>query len=429
MLTTTCYHLPEWYGTVVVRAYERDSIRTCGTGALTAEGKRRITREPYLQSTTTLGTIVAWGSNDAGITATLRTPHGSEPLQSIPATPAAPPRRGEIRVFKAAFNNLEPNSLYCYQLVGPDGVALTEAAPVTTAPRPGLSAPFRFVAVGDSGMGNDAQKAITQRMLGVPFDLMLFLGDIAYNSGTPSQLQNKFFEIYDSVLRYVPAYPSIGNHERRTEEGRPYFDAFVLPGAERYYSFDWGDVHFVAIDTTHRDSEQLAWLVDDLAATKQRWKIVFGHHPMYTNSLRGPQKGIRQAYAKIFTDAKVDVVITGHEHHYERFRVGGVNYIVSGGGGARLTRFFGMSRSLERATVHHFLHFEVTATALTMKVVDIDGDIVETLKLTKSAPAEAPKATVDEKPEPIQNAVPPEQKTVPDEKLYDEPSGDAHNPI
>jgi hypothetical protein len=63
---------------------------------------------------------------------------------------------------------------------------------------------------------------------------------------------------------------------------------------ERYYAWDWGDVHFVAIDTTQRDAQQLAWLDADLRASKQPWKIVFGHHPMYTSSVRtaGPEKQI-----------------------------------------------------------------------------------------------------------------------------------------
>jgi predicted phosphodiesterase len=436
---TSCYRLPVWHGEVVVHPLARASIKSCGTGALTAVGKKSVTREPYLQSTTTTQTIVAWGSAEGRGEVVLREPGGAvvadtaalydgEASRQKARLAAQHPRDGmlaadDIYVLAAKLDKLEPNHLYCYQLVD-NGVALTEPAPLTTAAPPGIDGAIEFVALGDTGTGGDAEKAIAQRMTEVPFDLMLFLGDIAYEQGSAKQLQENYFEIYANILRYVPAYPTLGNHERRTRKGQPYFDAFVLPDPERYYSFDWGDVHFVAIDTTHRDTQQVEWLKQDLEKTKQRWKIVFGHHPMYTNSLRGPQLWIRRAYSKIFADAKVDMVLTGHEHQYERFRVGTVNYVVSGGGGGRLTRFFGLHYSLKKATKHHFLHFAVSADTLTMKAIDIDGREIETLEIKKDSEQAKPEVKVDDKPEDTQSPVPPAPPTQPDEKLHDEPDDD-----
>ncbi len=426
---SSCYHLPEWYGDVVVHPQERKALKQCGDGALTAAGKKQITREPYLQATTMTSTVIAFGSKLDEAEVSLFEPGTNHPVQVQRATYAGDGKRdkGEVKVLAAPFLRLDGNHLYCYQITS-NGAPLTEPAPLTTAPPPGLEKPMRFVALGDSGTGGDAQKAIKKRMSEVGFDFAIFLGDIAYKSGTPAQLQERFFEIYADVLRYVPTYPSIGNHERRTEEGRPYFEAFVLPKPERFYSFDWGDVHFVALDTTLHDSEQVEWLQRDLASTKQRWKIAFGHHPAYTNSLRGPQKGVREAFSKIMSDAKVDLVVTGHEHQYERFRIGDVNYVVSGGGGAQLTRFFGMSKSIERAMKHHFLFFEVTADTLTMKVIGIDGEEIETMKLTKESAQETPKANVDGLPEGDKSLVAPERSIVPDERLKDKASDDRHNP-
>lgn len=402
---SSCYHLPVWEGDVVVHPLERESLAKCGTGALTAEGTKKLTRPPYLQSTTTTSTHVVFGATRGEVV--LREPGAKpeDPARAVAGSDVGPGLLG------ARFDALESNHLYCYQVVD-SGIALTELAPLTTAPPPGLDGEVSFVVVGDTGTGGAAAKAIAKRITEVPFDLLLFLGDIAYKSGTAAQLENNFFQVYDSVLRYVPAFPSIGNHERRTAKGKAYFDAFVLPDTERYYSFDWGDVHFTAIDTTHRDSAQLEWLKRDLASTKQPWKIVFGHHPMYTNSLRGPQRGIRKAYSKILTDAKVDIVLTGHEHQYERFRVANVNYIVSGGGGGRLTRFFGLHKSMKRASVHHFLAFEVDASQLVMRAIDIDGKEIEKLTLTKGEPTRP------------QSPIAPEKEVKPDEKLHDEPDDD-----
>ncbi len=420
-----------------VTAIDRKSIATCGTGSLTNAGAGLITRQPYIQSTSTTATTVVWGSSHGPGAVVLRDPDGTL-VATAAAIYAGDAHRGKARlaaqhregkelaaddiyVVKSELTGLEAGQLYCYQVMNGD-IALTEPAPVTTAAGPRSPNPLRFIAVGDVGTGGAAQLAIYKRMLAEPFDLVLLLGDVAYDSGTAAQLESKFFAVYRDSMKYVPFYPAIGNHERRTRRGRPFLEAFVLPEPERYYSFNWGDVHFVAIDTTQPNTEQLTWLAADLTQNTLPWVVVFGHHPMYTNSLRGPQLAIRRAFAKIFTEHEVDLVLTGHEHQYERFRVADVNYIVSGGGGAQLTNFVGQSDALKQATHHHFLSFEVTAERLTMRAIDIAGDEIETLRLTKQG--DAVQVKVDGTPDHTSTSVPAETRTVPDEKLHDEPDDD-----
>ena len=431
----SCYHLPNWKGDVHVTPLERKAIKKCGTGAVTDVGRERITREPYTQSTTTTSMTVAWGSRDTHGELIVTEP-GGKLVQKVPAfysgTPSSEQRRkgAQARYPVAAENmyivaakvmQLEPTHLYCYQ-IAVDGVALTEPAPMSTASAPNPPEATHFVAVGDVGTGGLAEHAIVQRMTESPFEFLLILGDIAYESGRAAQLNGNFFAVYKDVLRYVPVYPTLGNHERRTQEGKPYLEAFVLPGHETYYSFDWGDIHFVALDTTKYDSKQVRWFDNDLAKNKLPWTIVFGHHPPYTNSLRGPQIWVRKAFAKIATDHKVDLFLTGHEHQYERFRVGGVNYIVSGGGGGQLTKFFGTQRSLKQATAHHYLAFEVTKTTLTMKAIDINGREIETLKLSKKP--DEPEVKVNGKPDPRATPIAPEKQIKTDEELHDKPDDD-----
>lgn len=440
-LLGSCYYLPLWSGDVKVEALTRESVAKCGNGALTEAGAVQVTRDPYLQATTTTSTTVAWGArNDEGrvvvtqpdggpVVATADSTYAGDPEQRAARergwkTPREKLAADDIFVVKAKIEGLQPTRLYCYQLFAGE-VALTEKAPMTTAAAPSGKDHIHFVALGDTGTGGPAQRAIAKWISAQPFDFMLFLGDIAYESGTAKQLQNNFFAIYRDFLRLVPAYPTIGNHERRTRKGRPYFEAFTLPEPERYYSFDWGSVHFVCIDTTQRDSAQLVWLDDDLRANKQPWTIVFGHHPMYTNSLRGAQLWIRRAFSKILAKYRVDIVLTGHEHQYERFKINGTNYIVSGGGGGRLTRFWGSSRALTQYTVHHFLAFDVTATELDMRVIDISGRELEKLHLSKDGSGEN-KQKVNDKPDSKENVVPPELKVVPDEEVHDEPDDDQH---
>ncbi len=434
---STCYKLPLWHGKVTVTARERESIKKCGTGALTDAGTAKLTREPYLQNTTTTATTIAFGTRSTKARVVLTEPSDQKIIGALDATYVGDAGRkaereaaqakmqlsaDDIYVMAARFDKLEPTHLYCYQLF--DGeTALTELAPLATAAAPSKET-IKFIGLGDTGTGGAAQVAIGKWIAAQPFDFMLFFGDIAYESGTPAQLQSKFFQIYRDILRYVPTYPTLGNHERRTRQGRPYLEAFVLPEPERYYSFDWGNVHFVAIDTTQRDTKQLVWLDEDLGKNKLPWVIVFGHHPMYTNSLRGPQLWIRKAFSKILNDHKVDLVVTGYEHQYERFRVGDVNYVVSGGGGGRLTRFFGESRALKQFTLHHFLAFEVGPAKLEMRVIDINGRELEKLELSKPSKDDKVKVKVDDKVDPKKSPITPEKEVVPDEKLHDEPDDD-----
>lgn len=441
LLAGSCYRLPLWSGDVTVEALPRESIARCGNGALTDAGAAAITRDPYLQATTTTSTAVAWGSRSPHGRVVVSEPDGGAVVVTAEASYAGDPEKldererawkvpreklaaADIYVVRAKLEGLQPTHLYCYQVFD-DDIALTEKAPMTTAAAPSDTDHSRFVALGDTGTGGPAQKAIAKWISAQPFDFLLFLGDIAYESGTAQQLQDHFFGIYRDFLRFVPAYPTIGNHERRTRRGRPYFEAFTLPEPERYYSFDWGNVHFVCIDTTQRDSAQLVWLDEDLRTNKLPWVIVYGHHPMYTNSLRGAQLWIRRAFSKIIAKYKVDVVLTGHEHQYERFKINGTNYIVSGGGGGQLTRFWGTSRALTQYTVHHFLAFDVTAKELDMRVIDISGREIEKLHLTKDRAGDT-KQKVNDQPDTKQNAVPPEPKVVPDEKIHDEPDDDEH---
>lgn len=394
-----CDHqLPEWRGEVTVAAMERAALGACGDGALTPAGAAQLSRPPYLQRTTTTSTTVVWGSTTGRGAVVLRDPAGAV-VATAPATYAGDPARAAARLavqqrarplaaddvyrLQATLEGLAPGQLYCYQLVGDDDVALTAPAPLTTAAGPRPREPLRFVAVGDVGTGGAAQVAIAKRMQAAPFDLLLLLGDLAYDAGTAAQLDARFFAVYADVLRYVPAYPVIGNHDRRTRDGAPFFEAFVLPPPERYYAFTWGDVHFIALDTTDADDAQVAWLDAELARSRQPWVIVYGHHPLYTNGHRGPSPRIRRAFGEVLARHRVDLVLAGHEHHYERFLVDGVHYVVSGGGGARLTRFLRAARARAQVVRHHYLAFEVSATELEMTAIDIAGHDIDRLRLTR----------------------------------------------
>lgn len=395
-----CYKLPVWSGDEPqITPVESEARERCGAGELTEVGGGQLLRAPYLQSVGPRSASIVFAAFPGGLRVEVKTPE-DEPVASAAARYAgegsAEARRRAVRrrggepvspddfyLVKGDVENLEPNTLYCYQVFGAGG-ALTEPAPLITAPAPGDDAPVRFVALGDSGNGSAAQTAIAHRLGEARFDFLLFLGDLAYTDGTAEELQAHFFSVYGDYLRYAPAFPAMGNHDFRTRRGAAYLEAFVLPNreTERYYSFDWGNVHMVAIDTTDFDAEHREWLERDLERHRGRWVIVYGHHPIYSNGFRGPRRQLRQRLEPILARHDVDIYLAGHEHHYERFgpRLG-VNHVVSGGAGGRLTRLYARHLTVRQATVHHYLTFEIEGDTLEMRAVDIEGDVFDEMTL------------------------------------------------
>ncbi len=157
-------------------------------------------------------------------------------------------------------------------------------------------------------------------------ELLLALGDNAYESGTEQEFQDRMFTPMAALLRQVPLFPSLGNHEYVTNQGQPYLDNFYLPannpaGTERYYSFDWGPVHFVALDSNCAIglaspdrctlAAQKSWVAQDLAATRQPWKVVFFHHPPWSSGEHGSQLTMRREFGPLFEQYGVDLVLTG----------------------------------------------------------------------------------------------------------------------
>jgi hypothetical protein len=223
-----------------------------------------------------------------------------------------------------------------------------------TAPAVGSSEKFRFWSLGDMYPGV-TQERVYEAFLkynGANYtNFLMTVGDNTYNGGSDGGFQSNFFDVYQkgTFLRQSPLFMGIGNHDYG---GYPhvqdwpemgYYQIFNLPakgelggvpsGSEAYYSFDYGNVHFVSLDSfargrdekllTDPGSEQMAWLIKDLQNTKQRWKIVYFHHAPYTRGTYDSDvwenlKQPRLVVTPILEKYGVDVVLSGHSHVYER---------------------------------------------------------------------------------------------------------------
>jgi hypothetical protein len=251
--------------------------------------------------------------------------------------------------YEARITGLSPETRYYYGVF--DGKRrLTEpdsSYRFKTHPPKGVARPTRIWVVGDSGTGREPQHNVHTAMIDWvkeekrPIDLYLHLGDMAYSRGRDVEFQTRFFEMYEPTLRNVVCWPTMGNHEGGTSKGTngvgPYYDAYVCPtrgeaggvptGTEAFYSFEYGNIHFICLDSHDLDRKPTGlmarWLKLDMERAKADWLIAYFHHPPYTKGTHDSDREkqlieMRQHIMPILESGGVDLVLTGHSHIYER---------------------------------------------------------------------------------------------------------------
>lgn len=293
-----------------------------------------ITRGPYLQNATDTGISVRWRTNYA-------TPGRLSYGTLFTNIDDASNVDHNIRV-----TGLTANSLYQYK-VGTPTTVLSTTNSFSTNPTPGSTTPFRFWVLGDSGVVGAGQTSVANAANtyaaanGGRENFILLLGDNAYNSGFDSEYQTNFFTPYATTLLTKPFWPTIGNHETNQSAAPAstiaYFKNFTTPAAgeaggqasasPRYYSFNYGNAHFVCLDSMASSrtttGAQALWLENDLAQNTQKWLIVFFHHPPYSKGSHDSDtdtimKEMRTNFMPILEQYGVDLTLTGHCHAYER---------------------------------------------------------------------------------------------------------------
>lgn len=374
----------------------------CGEGV--APGSvAGLVRWPYLQLVTTDGITVAWGADDTATTARLRVGPDADLGLTWEATGASTSGApdGRFTLFHARAEGLTPNTEYCYA-VEVDGVVLASGLRFRTAPdHP--DAPVRFTALGDFGSGSDDQRAVIAAM--EPWldetDLWLTLGDNAYDDGTWSEWHDKVFGPHQDQLHRVPSYLVPGNHDWNTGSLDPFLANLFLPGVESWWSFDYGPVHFVGLDSemgtlTSGPEGMLEWLEADLAANDQPWTVALWHHPLLTgNPDRTGDPLMASLVAPILQEHGVPLVLVGHDHFYERFEPvrftnavaaadpAGFVHVISGGGGRSLYDVEPHELDVVRAERHHFLYVEADAARLRLRAIAEDGEVLDDVELER----------------------------------------------
>ena len=262
-----------------------------------------------------------------------------------------------------------------------------EGSPTSTQPYVFVEGPTRFhlaVAgdVGDSGARIDATgAAVAQIGATLPYDALLLLGDNVYPSGDPARLPGTVFEPFATTLASGAELLAIlGNHDVRDGNGPAQLAALGMEGP--FWSRTYGDVLLVGIDSNDiGDPAQLAFLTETLETSDATWKIVALHHPPYSAGYQGSSTDVREVVAPLFERTGVQLVLSGHDHDYQRsVPIGGVTYVVTGGAaGTRRTGtddFTAVSWSW-----HHFVDIVVVPDRLILRAVNQDGRVADELVL------------------------------------------------
>ena len=256
----------------------------------------------------------------------------------------------------------------------------TKASAETPAP-PLRSGSVRFLVLGDAGTGDDSQHEVARQIVNYrtrfPFTFAIMLGDNLYGKERPQDFVRKFELPYKQLIEAgVEFHAALGNHD---DPNQRYYKPFNL-GGQRYRTFKKDNVRFFIIDSNYLDPAQVKWLEKELEASGSDWKIAYFHHPLYTTARRGPEVELRAVLEPIFIKHGVDVVFTGHEHIYERFKPQKGIYHFTVGGAAKLRKGDTHSAPIIAARYDRdrsFLLVEIAGDSRFFQAVDRKGRVID----------------------------------------------------
>ncbi len=242
----------------------------------------------------------------------------------------------------------------------------------------------KFAVIGDAGTGGSAQQRIANRLTAsrtsFPFAFTVMLGDNIYGTERPDDYADKFERPYKPLLdEGVKFYAALGNHD---DPNQRYYKLFNMSG-ERYYSFkpEHGSVRFFALDSNYMDQAQLAWLDKELSASQSDWKICFFHHPLYSSGEKhGSDVVLRDQLEPLFLKHGVDLVLTGHEHFYERLKPQkGIHYVIAGSSAKLRKGNIGSSGITAKGfdEGYAFMLMEIAGSELHFQTITDQGRIVD----------------------------------------------------
>lgn len=291
-----------------------------------------------------------------------------------------------FQVEKTTLTGLQAGTRYDYELPGYPGVKGSFRTAAAAA------APYHFLVYGDTRTRHDVHRHVVEAILkdGVP-DFAIQSGDLVEN-GEDSSLWPVYFNIEKDLLRQTAFFPVLGNHERNTRDFYEFFQA-VTP----YYSFNWGNAHFMVINSDITNSaaskpardafwaEQTKWLENELQVSQgAEFRILVAHHPPFSavSNRQGANPEMR-ALVPMLEKYRVSVAFFGHDHNYQRNLQNGINYVITGGGGAPLYDVDkpDPATSQKAIKVENFVTVSVDGKIMKVQAKGLDGKILDEFEI------------------------------------------------
>jgi hypothetical protein len=299
-----------------------------------------LTRGPYLQMSTTSSIYIRWRTS---LSSNSRVRFGISPTNLNFIRDDATSTTEHI----VQLTGLAANTKYYYSVGSTTATLQGDTGNYfITNPPVGSSGAVRIWTIGDFGVSSTGQYQVRDAYANYPSsantNVWLWVGDNAYTDGTDLEYTNNVFSKYPYQMKKWVIWPATGNHDlhsaNASNQTGPYFDNFTLPkggevggvpsGTEAYYSFNYANIHFICLESTDAvfratGGAMATWLVNDLNANTQRWTIVYFHHPPYSKGSHNSDTDIEMIQMRtniipILESKKVDLVLTGHSHSYER---------------------------------------------------------------------------------------------------------------
>jgi len=320
-------------------------IYTQDSGNSSSSSRLQLTRGPYLQSGTNSSIIIRWRTNQPTES---RVIYGID-AEDLNENKISDTKTTEHEVF---IDGLTANTKYYYNIGDSESLFINtdHSYYFKTSPMQGYNESVRIWAIGDFGSGDevaeDVRKGYMKYRGDKHTDIWLALGDMAYFFGKDDEFQKGMFNgVYRYMIRNTIIWPTPGNHDllnadSESETG-PYFNIFTVPtkgeaggepsGTEAYYSFNYGDIHFISLNSgdvpRDKHGEMANWLRKDIRHDDHKWIITYFHHPPYTKGThdsdkdsdsKSRMKEMRENFLPILEKHGVDIVLSGHSHIYER---------------------------------------------------------------------------------------------------------------
>ncbi len=343
---------------------------------------------PVVQNVDQTSASLAWGTNTECLGhAKVRATDGKEGEQKLQET-------GVLRIFhRVRVKGLRPDTKYLYDVS--DCVGRWHSGSFRTAVS--QNQPFTFLVYGDCRSHKDRHLSVVESMLEEKAAFAVNTGDMVAD-GAKLHLWYQFFRIERPLLRHLPVYPVLGNHElqgswkRGITAFRRYFEV-PANGPEKgiTYSFVYGNSLFLVLNSNASfvATTQTAWARAQLEAAASnpaiRHTFVFMHHSPYASGIHGENDDAQIAgLPRILTKYGTDALFAGHDHVYERGEADGLRYIISGGCGAPLyprRKINNYTAWFESTT--HFVRITVRGDEVEYAALRPGGSLIDSFKYIK----------------------------------------------